>query len=120
MATNIPPHNLSEVIDGCLYGLRNPECTIDELIELIPAPDFPTGGIIYGLSGVRVGYRTGRGRVIMRAKTHFEDMDKGNRQAIIVDAIPYQVNKQTLQKKIADMVNEKKIKDISYINTDAT
>src|SRR3546814_5953589 len=76
MATNIPPHNLSEVIDGCLYGLRNPECTIDELIELIPAPDFPTGGIIYGLSGVREGYRTGRGRVIMRAKTHFEDMDK--------------------------------------------
>src|SRR3546814_3359697 len=100
MATNIPPHNLSEVIDGCLYGLRNPECTIDELIELIPAPDFPTGGIIYGMSGVREGYRTGRGRVIMRAKTHFEDMEKGHREAIIVDELPYQVNKKTLQERI--------------------
>lgn len=90
MATNIPPHNLQEVVDGCLYCLRNPNCTVDELIELIPAPDFPTGGIIYGMSGVREGYRTGRGRVIMRAKTHFEDLEKGNRQAIVVDAIPYQ------------------------------
>src|SRR3546814_6514055 len=90
MATNIPPHNLQEVVDGCLYCLRNPECTIDELIELIPAPDFPTGGIIYGMSGVREGYRTGRGRVIMRAKTHFEDMEKGHREAIIVDELPYQ------------------------------
>ena len=80
MATNIPPHNLQEVVDGCLYCLRNPNCTVDELIELIPAPDFPTGGIIYGMSGVREGYRTGRGRVIMRAKTHFEDLEKGNRQ----------------------------------------
>ena len=97
MATNIPPHNLQEVVDGCLYCLRNPACTVDELIELIPAPDFPTGGIIYGMSGVREGYRTGRGRVIMRAKTHFEDMEKGNRQAIVIDAIPYQVNKKTLQ-----------------------
>ena len=88
MATNIPPHNLQEVVDGCLYCLRNPNCTVDELIELIPAPDFPTGGIIYGMSGVREGYRTGRGRVIMRAKTHFEDLEKGNRQAIVVDAIP--------------------------------
>ena len=71
-ATNIPPHNLQEVVDGCLYCLRNPACTVDELMEIIPAPDFPTGGIIYGMSGVREGYRTGRGRVIMRAKTHFE------------------------------------------------
>ena len=87
MATNIPPHNLAEVVDGCLYCLRNPECTIDELIELIPAPDFPTGGIIYGIVGVREGYRTGRGRVIMRAKTHFEEF--GNtRQSIVVDALP--------------------------------
>src|SRR3546814_4635940 len=98
MATNIPPHNLSEVIDGCLYGLRNPECTIDELIELIPAPDFPTGGIIYGLSGVREGYRTGRGRVIMRAKTHFEDMDKGNRQAIIVRSEEHTSELQSLMR----------------------
>jgi DNA gyrase subunit A len=119
MATNIPPHNLSEVIDGCLYCLRNPQCTIDELMELIPAPDFPTGGIIYGMSGVREGYRTGRGRVIMRAKTHFEDMEKGNRQAIIVDAIPYQVNKKTLQEKIAELVNEKRIEGISDIRDES-
>ncbi|ARP82691.1 DNA gyrase subunit A [Bordetella genomosp. 8] len=119
MATNIPPHNLQEVIDGCLYCLRNPECSVDELIELIPAPDFPTGGIIYGLSGVREGYRTGRGRVVMRAKTHIEDMEKGNRQAIVVDAIPFQVNKKTLQERIAELVNEKKIEGISDIRDES-
>ncbi|HWL30087.1 MAG TPA: DNA gyrase subunit A [Burkholderiaceae bacterium] len=119
MATNIPPHNLSEVVDGCLYCLRNPDCSVDDLIELIPAPDFPTGGVIYGMSGVREGYRTGRGRVIMRAKTHFEDMEKGHRQAIIVDAIPYQVNKKTLQEKIAELVNEKKIEGISDIRDES-
>ena len=119
MATNIPPHNLSEVVDGCLYCLRNPECTIDELIELIPAPDFPTGGIIYGIVGVREGYRTGRGRVIMRAKTHFEDMEKGNRQQIVVDALPYQVNKKTLQERIAELVNDKKIEGISDIRDES-
>lgn len=119
MATNIPPHNLSEVIEGCLYCLRNPDCTIDELIELIPAPDFPTGGIIYGMSGVREGYRTGRGRVIMRAKSHFEDMEKGNRQSIVIDAIPYQVNKKTLQERIAELVNEKKIEGISDIRDES-
>ncbi len=119
MATNIPPHNLAEVIDGCLYCLRHPECTVDELIELIPAPDFPTGGIIYGMSGVREGYRTGRGRVIMRAKTHFEDMEKGHRHAIIVDEIPYQVNKKSLQERIAELVNEKKIEGISDIRDES-
>ncbi|WP_233237727.1 DNA gyrase subunit A [Bordetella sp. LUAb4] len=119
MATNIPPHNLSEVVDGCLYCLRNPECTVDELIELIPAPDFPTGGIIYGMAGVREGYRTGRGRVVMRAKTHFEDMEKGNRQAIVVDAIPFQVNKKSLQERIAELVNEKKIEGISDIRDES-
>jgi DNA gyrase subunit A len=119
MATNIPPHNLSEVVEGCLYCLRNPECTVDELIEIIPAPDFPTGGIIYGISGVREGYRTGRGRVVMRAKTHFEDMDKGNRQAIVVDAIPYQVNKKSLQERIAELVNDKKIEGISDIRDES-
>ena len=119
MATNIPPHNLSEVVDGCLYCLRNPACTVDELIEIIPAPDFPTGGIIYGISGVREGYRTGRGRVVMRAKTHFEDMEKGNRQAIVVDAIPYQVNKKSLQERIAELVNEKKIEGISDIRDES-
>ena len=119
MATNIPPHNLSEVVEGCLYCLRNPDCTIDELIERIPAPDFPTGGIIYGMAGVREGYRTGRGRVIMRAKVHFEDMERGNRQAIIVDAIPYQVNKKSLQERIADLVNEKRIEGISDIRDES-
>jgi len=119
MATNIPPHNLQEVVDGCLYCLRNPECTIDELMEVIPAPDFPTGGIIYGMSGVREGYRTGRGRVVMRAKTHIEDMEKANRQAIVVDAIPYQVNKKTLQERIAELVNEKKIEGIADIRDES-
>src|SRR3546814_659070 len=119
MATNIPPHNLAEVVDGCLYWLRNPACTIDELIEIIPAPDFPTGGIIYGMSGVREGYRTGRGRVIMRAKTHFEDMEKGHREAIIVDELPYQVNKKSLQERIAELVNEKKIDGISDIRDES-
>ncbi|WP_341669312.1 DNA gyrase subunit A [Alcaligenes sp. SDU_A2] len=119
MATNIPPHNLAEVVNGCLYCLRNPECTIDELIEHVPAPDFPTGGIIYGMSGVREGYRTGRGRVIMRASTHFEDMEKGNRQAIVVDAIPYQVNKKSLQERIAELVNEKRIEGISDIRDES-
>ncbi|HRA79120.1 MAG TPA: DNA gyrase subunit A, partial [Burkholderiaceae bacterium] len=85
MATNIPPHNLGEVVEACLALLRRPETTIDELIELVPAPDFPTAGIIYGVQGVREGYRTGRGRVVMRATTHFEEIDRGNRSAIIVD-----------------------------------
>ncbi len=119
MATNIPPHNLGEVVDGCLYCLRNPACTIDELIEIIPAPDFPTGGIIYGMSGVRDGYRTGRGRVVMRAKTHFEDMERSNRQQIVVDELPYQVNKKTLQERIAELVNEKKIEGISDIRDES-
>ncbi|CAM5376300.1 DNA gyrase subunit A [Alcaligenes phenolicus] len=119
MATNIPPHNLAEVVNGCLYCLSHPECTVDELIECIPAPDFPTGAIIYGMSGVREGYRTGRGRVIMRASTHFEDMEKGNRQAIVVDAIPYQVNKKSLQERIAELVNEKRIEGISDIRDES-
>ena len=119
MATNIPPHNLSEVIEGCLKVLENPEITVDELIDLIPAPDFPTAGIIYGLTGVREGYRTGRGRVVMRAKTHFEDIDKGSRQAIIIDELPYQVNKRTLLERIAEHVNEKRIEGISDIRDES-
>jgi len=119
MATNIPPHNLNEVVDACLHSLKNPDCSIDELMEIIPAPDFPTGGIIYGIQGVKDGYRTGRGRVVMRAKCHFEDIDKGQRQAIIVDEIPYQVNKKTLQERIAELVHEKKLEGISHIQDES-
>jgi DNA gyrase subunit A len=119
MATNIPPHNLNEVVDGCLHLLRNPEASIDELMEIIPAPDFPTAGIIYGMSGVKEGYRTGRGRVVMRARCHFEDIDKGQRQSIIVDELPYQVNKKTLLERIAELVHEKKIEGISHIQDES-
>ncbi|MEN9587542.1 MAG: hypothetical protein RIT15_1117 [Pseudomonadota bacterium] len=119
MATNIPPHNLNEVVDACLHMLKNPEASIDDLMEIIPAPDFPTAGIIYGMSGVKDGYRTGRGRVVMRAKVHFEDIDKGQRQSIIVDELPYQVNKKTLQERIAELVNEKKIEGISHIQDES-
>jgi len=119
MATNIPPHNLAEVVDAGLALLANPDISIDELIEIIPAPDFPTAGIIYGLAGVHQGYRTGRGRVIMRARTHFEDMEKGNRQSIIVDELPYQVNKKSLLERIAELVNEKKIEGISEIRDES-
>ena len=119
MATNIPPHNLNEVVDACLHMLRHPEASIDELMEIIPAPDFPTAGIIYGMSGVRDGYRTGRGRVVMRAKCHFEDIDRGQRQSIIVDELPYQVNKKTLQERMAELVHEKKIEDISHIQDES-
>ena len=119
MATNIPPHNLNEVIDACMAVLQNADITIDELIDIVPAPDFPTAGIIYGTVGVKEGYRTGRGRVVMRARTHFEDIGKGDRQAIIVDELPYQVNKKTLIEKIAELVNEKKIEGISDLRDES-
>ena len=115
----MPPHNLKEVVAACLYAIDAPECTVDDLIELIPAPDFPTAGIIYGIQGVREGYRTGRGRVVMRAKTHFEDLERGNRQSIIVDELPYQVNKKTLLERIAELVSEKKIEGISDIRDES-
>ncbi len=102
MATNIPPHNMTEVVDACLALLKNPDMDIEQLIEIIPAPDFPTAGFIYGLAGVKEGYRTGRGRVVMRARTHFEDIGKGERQAIIIDELPYQVNKANLLMKIGE------------------
>ena len=119
MATNIPPHNLNEVVDACIHLLRHPEASIDELMEIIPAPDFPTAGIIYGINGVKDGYRTGRGKVVMRAKCHFEDIDRGQRQAIIVDELPYQVNKKTLQERMAELVHEKKIEGISHIQDES-
>jgi DNA gyrase subunit A len=119
MATNIPPHNLNESVDACLHLLRQPQATIDELMEIVPAPDFPTAGIIYGMQGVREGYRTGRGRVVMRAKCHFEDIDKGQRQAIIVDELPYQVNKKSLQERMAELVHEKKLEGISHIQDES-
>ena len=119
MATNIPPHNLSDVIVACQRLLHEPDTTIDELIEIVKAPDFPTAGIIYGVAGVREGYRTGRGRVIMRARTHFEDLEKGNRQAIIVDELPYQVNKKSLLERIAEIVREKRIEGISHIQDES-
>ena len=119
MATNIPPHNLNEVVDACLHLLRHPAASIDELMEIIPAPDFPTAGIIYGINGVKDGYRTGRGRVVMRAKCHFEDIDRGQRQSIIVDELPYQVNKKTLQERMAELVHEKKIEGISHIQDES-
>ncbi|CAH2907250.1 MAG: DNA gyrase subunit A (EC [uncultured Paraburkholderia sp.] len=119
MATNIPPHNLNEVVDACQHLLKNPEATIEELIEIIPAPDFPTAGIIYGVARVRDGYRTGRGRVVMRALTHFEEIDRGQRMAIIVDELPYQVNKRSLLERIAELVNEKKLEGISDIRDES-
>jgi len=119
MATNIPPHNLGEVVDACQALLKKPDLGIDELIKHIPAPDFPTAGIIYGVSGVREGYRTGRGRILMRARTHFEDLEKGNRQAIIIDEIPYQVNKAVLLQRIGELANEKKIEGIAHVQDES-
>jgi DNA gyrase subunit A len=119
MATNIPPHNLTEVINGLQALLKDPELTIDDLIEHIPGPDFPTAGIIHGIAGVRDGYKTGRGRVVMRGKTHVEPMEKGNREAIIVDELPYQVNKKTFIEKIAELVGDKKIDGISDLRDES-
>jgi len=119
MATNIPPHNLSEVVEACQALLKNPDISIDELIEIVPAPDFPTAGIIYGVSGVRDGYRTGRGRVIMRARTHFEEAEKGGRVSIVIDELPYQVNKANLLMKIGELVREKKLEGISDIRDES-
>ena len=119
MATNIPPHNLTETIEATLALLSNPEITIDELIKIIPAPDFPTAGIIHGTVGVKEGYRTGRGRVVMRGKVHVEPLEKGNREAIIVDELPYQVNKKNFIQKIAELVTEKKIEGISDLRDES-
>ena len=119
MATNIPPHNLGEVIEACLAILDRPDIGIDELTEIIPGPDFPTRGIIYGTAGVKEGYRTGRGRVVIRARTHVEELEKGNRQAIVIDELPYQVNKSSLLMKIGEMVREKRLDGLSEIRDES-
>ncbi|MBW3139055.1 DNA topoisomerase (ATP-hydrolyzing) subunit A [Ferrimonas balearica] len=118
MATNIPPHNLTEVVDGCLHLIDNEHATIDELIEIIPGPDFPTGGIINGRKGIFEAYRTGRGKIYVRAKTEVET-DKNGREAIIVNEIPYQVNKARLIEKIAELVKDKKIEGISGLRDES-
>ena len=112
MATNIPPHNLGEVIDACLAHLENPDITIDELCKIVPGPDFPTGGLILGRGGILSAYHKGRGSIIMRARVHVEQLRK-DREALIVTAIPYQVNKKVLQEKMADLVREKRVEGIS-------
>jgi DNA gyrase subunit A len=120
MATNIPPHNLTEVIDGCLALIDNPELTVDELMQYIPGPDFPTAGIINGRAGIIEAYRTGRGRIYMRARATVEDMEKGgNRQQIIVTELPYQLNKARLIEKIAELVKEKKIEGITELRDES-
>ncbi|WP_375684001.1 DNA gyrase subunit A [Bartonella sp. CB15SXKL] len=118
MATNIPPHNLGEVVDGCIALIDNPDITLDKIIEIIPGPDFPTGGIILGHSGVRAAYETGRGSIIMRAKVEIEEIRSG-RQAIIVSEIPYQVNKATMIEKMAELVRDKRIEGISDLRDES-
>jgi len=119
MATNIPPHNLSEVIDACQALLKDPEVSVDDLIKIVPAPDFPTRGVIYGVEGVREGYRTGRGRVVMRARTHFEEAEKGGRTYIVIDELPYQVNKANLLMKIGELVRDKRLEGIADIRDES-
>lgn len=120
MATNIPPHNLREVVKGCISLIDNPELSIDELMEIIPGPDFPTGGIINGRAGILQAYRTGRGRIYVRAKAEVETNEKTHRDTIIIHEIPYQVNKARLIEKIAELVKDKKIEGISEIRDEST
>ena len=119
MATNIPPHNLAEVVDACVLLLKAPETSLDDVMKTVPAPDFPTRGVIYGLGGVREGYRTGRGRVVMRARTHFEEAEKGGRVSIVIDELPYQVNKSNLLMRIGELVREKRIEGIADIRDES-
>ena len=118
MATNMPPHNLTEVVNACCAYIDNPDIEISDLLHFVKAPDFPTGGIIYGYEGVREAYETGRGRIIMRPKTEIEHTSTG-RECIVVTEIPYMVNKAEMIKKIADLINEKKLEDIAYINDES-
>jgi DNA gyrase subunit A len=119
MATNVPPHNLREIVDACLAILKQPEISVEDLMEIIPGPDFPTRGIIYGTSGVKEGYRTGRGRVVIRARTHVEELEKGNRQAIVIDELPYQLNKSALLIKIGELVRDKRLDGLSEIRDES-
>lgn len=120
MATNIPPHNLSEVIDGCVALIDNPDMDLDALMKLIPAPDFPTAGLILDAAGLKEAYETGRGRIVLRARTHFEDFERGgDRQAIVTTELPYQVNKARLIEKIAELVKEKKIEGITDLRDES-
>jgi DNA gyrase subunit A len=119
MATNIPPHNLTEVVNACIAMIDNPDIGIDELLEIVPGPDFPTAGLINGAAGIREAYLTGRGRVHMRARTEIEEDEKSGRQSIIVTELPYQVNKARLLEKIAELVKEKKIEGISGLRDES-
>jgi DNA gyrase subunit A len=119
MATNVPPHNLNEVADAVSYLIDNPEATVEDLIAIVPGPDFPTGGTILGREGIQAAYATGRGRVVIRAKAFIEDMDRGNRSQIVVTELPYQVNKATLLERIAEMVRDGKLDGISNLRDES-
>ena len=118
MATNMPPHNLTEVVDGMVHLVDNPDCTVEDLMAFVKAPDFPTGGVIHGIEGVRDAFQTGRGRIVMRGRAKFEETKTG-REMIIVEEIPYQVNKADMVRKTADLVNDKKIEGISEIRDES-
>ena len=119
MATNIPPHNINEVISGCLALIENPDIEVDELMQHIPGPDFPTAGIINGRAGIVQAYRTGRGRIYVRARYHVEENEKNNKLSIIVTELPYQVNKARLIEKIAELVKEKKVEGITELRDES-
>ena len=119
MATNIPPHNLAECLNGCIALMDNPEITVEELMEYIPAPDYPTGGVLMGRAGIRQAYRTGKGGFVLRAKCEIEEFNNGTRERIVVTELPYQVNKAMLIKNIADMVKDKRLEGISDIKDES-
>ena len=119
MATNIPPHNLSEVIDSAIYVIENPDCSVEDLIEIVPGPDFPTRGVILGRNGIRSAYRTGRGIIRVRGRAEIEPMEKGDRGRIIINALPYQVNKAKLVEKIAELVRDKRLEGISDLRDES-